>query len=775
MMASMGPGGFHPGMQQHPGVHPNHPMGAPGMAHNPSQPGVQPGMPPQMAGHMAVSGPGGQANPAAMMGGMPPGAGGPSAHALQHLNPQQMFQHQQAQQLAFAQNPQMMAQLQQQRMFQQRQQQAMIQQQMYGGGMPMNMQGMNMAGMTAAQFQAMRNNPNMQRVLPQHLQQAHQMSQQGQHQSPQHTQQLLAQQLALQQQHAQQQANNHMHQGNQPGHPQMTPQQLQLQAAQQAQMAQSMAQQVPQGSQNQGPQPQSQPQGQPQQQGPQQQPPQQQGQQPPSQQPGQQPQPNSQGPQRAPTPAGSQPNQPQSQGPNPAQTSQPQQPQAQGQPQNNQQNQAQHQQPNPQLLQAAHHQQQLANNLQQMQQQQQQKNDGMKGHCLLKLLQFGEHLSGYIPNPRVKDDITYWNSFVAQFFSPRGVFRLSLFCTSTDPSTEEHTDKQYEITRPALPRYFHTHYQSGIKRINLTFEKGTSDKPLPNGCHFIENPKTSLTYWFDSSHVVATGTLRAQFDSEQKLELLEFITAGHEEFHSRKMVIEAALPAHSWVKEWMKVNGQDSRLSPEMSKKGKPKLLKSPPNPPPDIDLPQSAVKQNMGITEAVFQFLEIVEVMGQMSPLFQFHHEHPDLSPYSALDQYVNSHITNVSQQPVMNGQPQANGPTNPRTPSFSQFPMGASPAAQHLQLPNSPHMGSPAQGHMQAPGMQMQPSQQGTSSSGPSANTSPASNKRRRPSTVKTEEEGGAPAPANLGGAQVNGVGMTNKKQTTPRLQKRIKGNPA
>lgn len=72
------------------------------------------------------------------------------------------------------------------------------------------------------------------------------------------------------------------------------------------------------------------------------------------------------------------------------------------------------------------------------------------------------------------------------------------------------------------------------------------------------------------------------------------------------MVTEAARPAHNWVKEWLKVNNQDSRLSPEMSKKGKAKTLKSPPNPPPDIDLPPSAVKQNIGLTEGVFQFLEV-------------------------------------------------------------------------------------------------------------------------------------------------------------------------
>lgn len=95
-MASMGPSfSPHPGaMQQHPGVPPGHPGMAPGMAHNPSQPGAQPGGMPQHLGHVGVSGPGPQVNPAQMMGGLPPGAG-PNAHAaMQHLNPQQaqMFQ-----------------------------------------------------------------------------------------------------------------------------------------------------------------------------------------------------------------------------------------------------------------------------------------------------------------------------------------------------------------------------------------------------------------------------------------------------------------------------------------------------------------------------------------------------------------------------------------------------------------------------------------------------------------------------------------------------------
>lgn len=76
------------GIQQHPGVPQGHPMA--GMPHNPGQqvPGQQ-GMPQQM--HMGVSGPGGPqvSQAGALMGGMPPGSGGPSAHALQHLNPGQ--------------------------------------------------------------------------------------------------------------------------------------------------------------------------------------------------------------------------------------------------------------------------------------------------------------------------------------------------------------------------------------------------------------------------------------------------------------------------------------------------------------------------------------------------------------------------------------------------------------------------------------------------------------------------------------------------------------
>ena len=166
-----------------------------------------------------------------------------------------------------------------------------------------------------------------------------------------------------------------------------------------------------------------------------------------------------------------------------------------------------------------------------------------------------------------------------------------------------------------------------------------------------------------------------------------------------------------------------------------------------------------------------MIEIIGQMGPLLDFCRQHPRSTPYAALDQYV-SQVNAQAHQ--MNGQvvPQQGGP---RTPGYGPFPVGASPAMSNQMLPGSPHMGSPAPGHMQAPGMQLQVSQQGTNSSGPSTSTSPnQNNKRRRASAVKTEDDGptSAPTPGAVGTPQLNGV-TAKVKPPTPRMQKRAKNS--
>ena len=92
--------------------------------------------------------------------------------------------------------------------------------------------------------------------------------------------------------------------------------------------------------------------------------------------------------------------------------------------------------------------------------------------------------------------MSYWHEVVHRFFNPRAVFRQSIRNEGDD------AEKQYEILFPALARYFHTHFESGIKSMQLVLDKGTADRGLHGDYHAIENGKASLVYWFEGgSHV----------------------------------------------------------------------------------------------------------------------------------------------------------------------------------------------------------------------------------------------------------------------------------
>jgi hypothetical protein len=84
------------------------------------------------------------------------------------------------------------------------------------------------------------------------------------------------------------------------------------------------------------------------------------------------------------------------------------------------------------------------------------------------------------------------------------------------------------------------------------------------------------------------------------------VTNNHEEHVPRARALEAMRPIHEWIKEWHKLNtAPEGKQSPELNKK-KPKPMRSPPNPPPELTLPQSSIKVNMGITSSVFRFFEV-------------------------------------------------------------------------------------------------------------------------------------------------------------------------
>ena len=168
------------------------------------------------------------------------------------------------------------------------------------------------------------------------------------------------------------------------------------------------------------------------------------------------------------------------------------------------------------------------------------------------------------------------------------------------------------------------------------------------------------------------------------------------------------------------------------------------------------------------------------MGPLIQYSQTHPNLPPKDAMQQMINEHSANQMRMATMAQQnlsaPMAQTMSGQRTPGLNGPNHFSSPAMAHLGLPNaqgSPHLGgpvhtpSPAQNHMAGPvAMVHQQSQQGSNLSGSqvtSANTSPnVTNKRRRASAVKVEDDGGGP--------EVNGA---NKVKPSPRIGgKRQKG---
>jgi hypothetical protein len=152
------------------------------------------------------------------------------------------------------------------------------------------------------------------------------------------------------------------------------------------------------------------------------------------------------------------------------------------------------------------------------------------------------------------------------------------------------------------------------------------------------------------------------------------------------------------------------------------------------------------------------------MGPLMEFYHSHPGISPKDSLLRVTQENAQNmaVANNSRLNQMARAaNGQMGFPNPGMNGPTMMNSPAMGHLNVPQaqgSPMMGGPV--HTPSPAqnpavggvaMMHQMSAQGSNlsgSQGPSTNTSPnVSNKRRRASVVKLEEENaqGDQNPAN------------------------------
>ena len=92
------------------------------------------------------------------------------------------------------------------------------------------------------------------------------------------------------------------------------------------------------------------------------------------------------------------------------------------------------------------------------------------------------------------------------------------------------------------------------------------------------------------------GTLRAQFDQQGKLDVLEIAASEHNEYILRAGLVQTA------------AKSPDIKQSPNMSKaasKRRKAQQQSSDDQPPQIPIPKSAVT-DMGVTNAIQQFLEV-------------------------------------------------------------------------------------------------------------------------------------------------------------------------
>lgn len=100
-----------------------------------------------------------------------------------------------------------------------------------------------------------------------------------------------------------------------------------------------------------------------------------------------------------------------------------------------------------------------------------------------------------------------------------------------------------------------------------------------------------------SEQLVTSGSLRAQFDQNGKIDVLDLVTNEHNEYIPRAQLLAP-------------VESPDPKQSPKLSKTvGKRSQQKQQQSQPPHIPLPVSIVN-SYGVTEGVMRFLEVHPTM---------------------------------------------------------------------------------------------------------------------------------------------------------------------
>lgn len=198
------------------------------------------------------------------------------------------------------------------------------------------------------------------------------------------------------------------------------------------------------------------------------------------------------------------------------------------------------------------------------------------GQCILQLLSYQDVLA----NPERPHDIEYWQEVIHKYFSPHASVRQQVY------SRANNHDKSFQLNYPILARFYHSHFQNGVKQILMqSFEH--SQEMLPNGGTHLYTTKATLTYVYNNNvRVITHGHIRVNFDIEQKIEHLYIAIKGWTEFIPRTLAVSLTSP-------------EQSRQSPRMNKK-------NPQRPTPQIPrIPPSPVG-GYGVPDQLIQFFEV-------------------------------------------------------------------------------------------------------------------------------------------------------------------------
>lgn len=151
---------------------------------------------------------------------------------------------------------------------------------------------------------------------------------------------------------------------------------------------------------------------------------------------------------------------------------------------------------------------------------------GSGGQATLKLLNFVDQIGRFESTGDESNKIERWQAFVEKFFSETGSFIHCVY----HPGVER--TKQWEIVYAALPRYFHTLFNTDVTNLQITLDGSTEKAAPPELKVTCERAKFIYTYK-NQCQVVYHGKLTAFWSGSDKMEWLQFEGQGHQQYIPR--------------------------------------------------------------------------------------------------------------------------------------------------------------------------------------------------------------------------------------------------